>query len=461
MASEVATQRVINDQRSSSRLSAWFAPKQVSRRAWLEVVILTIGALALAAWINPKDPLLIHQPFPWLWLVPAVMALRYGCIAALSSSAIFFLDWSLIQRMSSGAIEFPGQYFLGGLIFTLVAGEFSDIWSARLKRVREVNHYLTQRLESLTRNHYLLRSSHERLEQDLLTKPITLRDSLLHLRHLTVMSRSKSSSLPAVQELMRILAQACQLEVASLHQVIDGDFERRPSASLGDIRPLDVYDPLVQYALSQKKLCHIQTSSLEDAQSRYLVASPLITTNGQCVGLLVIERMPFLSLHAESLQFLNVTLGYYADTVNIVPAIANILEKLPECPLLFAAELLRLGRVRGQCDIDSAIVALVFEHSTHQQDLLDEVERQHRQLDITWIIRTTDGMNVPHVLLVLMPLYGNAAIESYLSRVENRLCEQFGATRLSELNVKYRTAYVGEQPAEELLLGLLDRCYAT
>jgi hypothetical protein len=445
-----------NAERRSSRLAAWFAPKQASAWAWLEVGLLTFGVLALAAWALPADPLWIKQPFPWLWLMPAVLALRYGCVAALSASAIFFIDWSLMQRSSTQVATFPGQYFLGGLILTLVAGQFSDIWSARLKRVREINNYLSQRLESLTRNHYLLRTSHERLEQDLLIKPVTLRDSLLHLRHLTAVSRGQPSTLPAVQELMRILTQACQLEVASLHRKINGGFEGRPSASLGDIQALEVHDPLVKYALAQQKLCHVQTNALEGVSSRYLVVAPLLSASNQCVGLLVIERMPFMSLHAESLQFINVTLGYYADAISMAPAVSTILAKLPECPLLFAAELMRLERVRSQCDVDSVIVALIFANSVHQQDLLDEVERQHRQLDIIWSIQKPEQC----ILLVLMPLSGSSAINSYLGRIEARLCEQFGATSLSALNIKHRTAYVGEQPAEELVAGLLERCYA-
>lgn len=444
-----------NAERTSSRLAAWFAPKQTSAWTWFEVGLLTLGTLMIAAWAQPADPLWLKQPFPWLWLMPAVLALRYGCIAALSASAIFFIDWSLLQRNSTEVVAFPGQYFLGGLIFTLVAGEFSDIWSARLKRVREINNYLSQRLESLTRNHYLLRSSHERLEQDLLVKPVTLRDSLLHLRHLTVAARGQPSTLPAVQELMRILTQACQLEVASLHRKINGGFEPRPSASLGNVQPLDMTDPLVKFALAEQKLCHVQSNALQDVHSRYLVVAPLLSASGQCVGLLVIERMPFMSLHAESLQFINVTLGYYADAISAAPAVSTIIEKLPDCPPLFAAELLRLERVRGQCDVDSAIVALVFADSVHQQDLLDEVERQHRQLDIIWIVQNEKQ----HILFVLMPLSGHAAIKSYLARVETKLCQQFSSTSLSALNVKHRTAYVGAQPAQELLAGLLERCY--
>ncbi|HBD33431.1 MAG TPA: sugar ABC transporter, partial [Cupriavidus sp.] len=61
-------------------------------------------------------------------------------------------------------------------------GQFGDVWNTRLARARAVNRYLDERLAALTKNHYLLRISHARLENDLLARPTTLRDTLSQLR---------------------------------------------------------------------------------------------------------------------------------------------------------------------------------------------------------------------------------------------------------------------------------------
>lgn len=438
-----------------SRLAALFAPKRSSRLAWFEVAAITLGALAVSAAAVPSNPLLIDQPFPWLWLAPAILALRYGTLAALGSSAILFLAWILLGFTGSGSGVFPGQYFLGGLILTLIAGEFSDVWSGRLQRVREVNNYLAQRLDSLTRRHYLLKFSHERLEQDLLIKPVTLRDSLVTLRQLTVEAGGSSGGLPEAQELMRILGQACQLEIASLHAEIGGRLQALPAASLGGVSPLDMRDPLVTFALSRNELCHVQTDTLREADSRYLVVAPLLDASGRRLGLLVIERMPFLSLNTESLQFLSVTIGYYADTVSVAPRVLDILHSMPACPPLFAAELLRLERIRRESGVASTIVALVFDAGPQQQNLFAEAVRQRRQLDVAWLIQGESR----NILLTLMPLYGNAAVSGYLLRLERRFHELFGARTLAESGITALTALVAEEPATDLLTSLLARCH--
>lgn len=438
-----------------SRLAALFAPKQSSKLAWFEVVAITLGALFVAALSSPGNPLLIDRPFPWLWLAPVLLALRYGTLAALGSAAILFLTWAFLESTGSGSGVFPGQYFLGGLILTLVSGEFSDVWSGRLQRVREVNNYLAQRLDSLTRRHYLLKFSHERLEQDMLVKPVTLRDSLLSLRQLTVEAGGGSGALPEAQELMRILAQACQLEVASIHAEVNGRLQALPAASLGDASAIDPRDPLVIYALNRNELCHVQTETLREADSRYLVAAPLLDASGKRMGVLVIERMPFLSLNPESLQFLSVTLGYYADTVSLAPQVLELMRQLPGCPFLFASELLRLQRIRRDSGVESTIVALVFEAVPQQKNLFAEAVRQRRQLDVAWSLQGSGR----EVLLTLMPLYGSAAVNGYLLRMERRFQELFGTNTLPEAGIQSLSAAVGEQPAEELLKSLLERCH--
>jgi hypothetical protein len=54
-------------------------------------------------------------------------------------------------------------------VLTLLCGQFAEVWNARSRRLRGVNAYLEERLTMLTKNHFLLRLSHERLEQDLLS----------------------------------------------------------------------------------------------------------------------------------------------------------------------------------------------------------------------------------------------------------------------------------------------------
>jgi hypothetical protein len=110
--------------------------------------------------------------------MPAILAMRYGSTLGVVAVATMLGGWYLLmhghqedeaQAVVSAAQAFPQAYFLGGLVLTLLCGQFAEVWNARSRRLRGVNAYLEERLTMLTKNHFLLRLSHERLEQDLLS----------------------------------------------------------------------------------------------------------------------------------------------------------------------------------------------------------------------------------------------------------------------------------------------------
>lgn len=439
---------------SRRQIAAFFAPKQANRLMLFEIALFTFGIISLGAWSNPNDPFMVELPFPWLWLAPTLLGLRYGTLAAFGSIGLIAGSWSLWDLLSQNITPFPAHFFMGGLILSLIAGEFADVWIVRLKRVREANAYLNERLESLTRRHYLLKLSHERLEQDMLTKPMTLRDSIMHIREIMVTGLQDPSALPHANAVMHLLAQTCQLEVAALYPVNQGKVNKKADASIGTPQELDLDDALLTYALEKNELSHLQTESLQNAESHYLVVAPLIATNQQCLGVLVVERMPFLSLNQETLQFLGVLLGYYADNVKLIPLAMKILRDNPTCPIEFASELLRLERVQRESGLPSSITAFVISDSPHRQDIFAEMVRQRRQMDINWDIRLSDR----DIIITMMPLHGDAAVTGYLLRSQKWLKEMFNAPSFSDAKVTPYTALVNERPAADLLNKLLERC---
>jgi hypothetical protein len=251
------------------------------------------------------------------------------------------------------------------------------------------------------------------------------------------------------------LAQTCQLEVASLYSIHNDSINANAVTHLGSVHSFKADDPLVSYALEHKSLAHLQTEQLMDSHSsQYVVVAPLIATNQQCFGLLAVERMPFLSLNSETLQFLSVLLGYYADNVKVIPHAMRILRDNPKCPLDFASELLRLERVQRESGLPSSIVAFVLSDSVHRQDIYAEMIRQRRQMDISWDIRLSDR----DILITLMPLHGDAAVTGYLLRTQKWLKEMFNSAKFTDAQMTPYTALVNERPAADLLNHLLERC---
>lgn len=441
--------------------------------AALEAIFLCVLAFGLSCWIAPQDPLGLGAQFPWLWIVPALLAMRYGTAIGVTAVVTFialclllpelaaYLPWSrsiVVPATSLAGQEFPKAFFLGGLVLTLICGQFSDIWSARTRRLRAVNAYLDERLNTLTKNHFLLRLSHERLEQDLLAKPLTLRETLARLRALTASQQAADPvELPGAREFIQLLGQSCQLEIAALHGVTGTDrYAGMPTAVLGEPGVLDQDDPLVRYCIAQGRLAHVQTTDITPADrsaSRYLICAPLLPSGSAPVGLLVVEKLPFFALNDDALQLLSVLIGYYADGVRLGHAVRAVLATVPDCPADMALDLMRLQRIRVEAGIETSLVALVFGKDEESLDRFEQVKRLKRGVDLSWEL---DGTS--HVALItLLPLASAAAVDGYLLRIESALQQQFGGGFVSS-HITTHTARLGHADAGETLLGLVRRC---
>ena len=373
--------------------------------------LLTIG---IGIWLNPLDPLWARSAFPWSWFGPIILALRYGPFSGLFGTLLLLGSWFVLSELGFNAGEFPKLYFLGGLIVVMICGEFSSIWRGRVRRAEAMQLYLDQRLEHLTHQHYLLRLSHDRMEQDLIARPVAMRDALSALRTLTA-GAPPDEVLPSGQELLRLLSQYCQIEAAALYPMREGGLQAVASGRVGMSSELDPNDALVRFALAEGRLSHVQSmGDAEAPQPRYVIAAPLNAGSGECRGLLAVERVPFFALHDEMLHTLNLLLGYYADGLDARATARPVLDADPSCPLAFAFELMRLWRIREESGVKSAIVAMVFTRRAVEEGLPMLIRRQQRSLDVTWLIEHPERS----VLITLMPLAATGGAEGYMARIE-------------------------------------------
>lgn len=374
-----------------------------------ETVLIPLIAVALGLFVYPTDPLWTLSSFPWSWLAPVVVALRYGPLAGLGSSSVLLAAW---LGLNVGRYDgFPQIYFLGGLILTMLVGEFSSLWQARTRRAETVQLYLDQRLEHLVRQYYLLRLSHDRLEQELIGRPMSMRDALSTLQRLGTPDQDAQQG---ADTLLRLLSQYCQLESATIYAASFTGVKPNAVATIGPGAALQDEDPLVQQALETGKLCHISQLVATKQQSKYLVAAPMLDLGGEIYGLLLIEEMPFFSLQDENLQTINLLLGYYTDGLAMQALAAPIQQQLPDCPANFAFEIQRLIHVRASAKVSSVIVALEFISEKIESDLPFQIESLKRELDESWLIKGKKRQ----VLAVLMPLGDSATARGYIQRLE-------------------------------------------
>ena len=416
---------------------------------WAETLGIPAIVAGLGYAIQPGDPLFINAGFPWSLLAPTLVALRYGVLPGVASTAVLLAFWwSWHYLAQSPHSNFPQLYFLGGLLLVMVGGQYSGTWQTKLRRVEQLNGYLEERLQELTRMHYLVLISHDSLEQSLISKPVTLREGLTTLRALVMQRRDPATRLPAAREFLAMLSQYCQFEVAALYPWSHSRPKADYVAEIGNAGKLQLDDPLVAHALENRKLSHVAIAQYDNGRraSPYLVIAPIIASDGTTLGVLAVERLPFFAMNQETLEMLAVLVGYYADSAVASDTSADLIRAFADCPMEFAEELVKLMRCQRETGCDSTLVALVMPPHPQREQIRSQLRPLRRDLDLAWEHRVGDRI----ALLTLMPLSGTAAAEVYLYRVDQYVKQHFGAD-LNELQVQRGVASVAGTDAVSLL----------
>jgi polysaccharide biosynthesis protein PelD len=389
----------------------------------LSMLAESLAALALGIainiWLDSSDPLGIKGDFPWIWLIPATFTLRYGSLVGLVQTFALVVIWFEYHRFFGPAnLLFPKQFFLGGFVLCLVLGQYSDVFRSRNLKTKEANDYLEDRLRSITRQHYLVRLSHQRLEHELLVKPVTLRDSL---ESIVPLAQVDAGTLTQAQALLSLIAHNCEVESATIFGAEDGVLLQTPQAHIGEEAALDTFDPLIFRALFEKQLIHVRSEQATVFASKYLVAAPIVSSEGTLLGMLVVTNLPFLALNFENLQLMTVMLGYYADALLASESIRPIKLVFPTCPPDFALEVVRAKRLYDIADIESSLVAIRIPQGAENRHLFDYLQRTRRQTDFAWDFNTPEEF----IRILLMPLASYAAIEGLMQRMETDLRTKF------------------------------------
>lgn len=413
---------------------------------WLETVALTLITPLFGFFLNKNDPFFVQADFPWLWFGPLLVALRYGVASALSSVALLVVLWFGMSYSILANAVFPLHFMLGGSLLTLIAGQFSTVWATKLRRSDLLSGHASERFEQLSRAYFMVRHSHDQLEQNLIMRPVTLRQAIVELRGI-LMESDGTLSREMAQELLVLLTHYCSLSSAAIYALRDGVPDMEPLAQCGQGAALRKDDLLLRSAVESSHTAYQAANRLtSEDQSCYLVAAPIRTSSGCLLGVLLVTDMPFMALHRETLQILAVLLAYFADDVEAAGIARTLITVYTDCPSAFGAELVKMTRLKRELDITSTLVVINLSPGPQRDELCMLLERQQRGLDHSW--RRDIGWGVQFV--TLMPFSGTASAEGYQARLDSVLKKQCQMS-LQSPGISYKHTLVsGEEPLTQL-----------
>ena len=365
---------------------------------WLETLLITAFFLAFSVWHRPDDPFYLTGNFPWPVLAPLLVGLRYGFFMALISALIIIaaLGFHLRLEITGGARDFPYVWTIGVLGISLLAGEFRDYWGRQQQKLEASNDYRGSRLEEFTRNYYLLKVSHDRLEQQLAGSSSSLREALRRLYAQVGDAGQTGLNQETASLMLQLLGRYGQLQIAGIYAINNGVLEPEPLATVGRFRKMDLKDPLLLHALAEWKLVSVQTEFRQR-----------------------IEAMPFFSFEARSLRLLAILAGHMADIAHEQTEVKA--GGSPEWRY-FRRHLARAGRDAEFFNLPAAMVGLPLADSRNGQLIADHIQKVRRGLDVIAEHRAGNQ----RYIVVLMPLTDELGLAGYLQRLDDGLREQLG-----------------------------------
>jgi hypothetical protein len=262
----------------------------------LETVGLTGLAILVGVLFDRNDPFLLRHAFPWLALAPLLVGLRHGSGKGLASGALLVAALGLARYWGLALPPTVVESVFGWIALGLLAGEFADAWQRRHQRLETGAHDIRRRLESLSREHHALLTSHERLRRQVPGEPSSFYEGLEALS--AKLARRGSEGLSSLAgEILAFFAEHASVQSASLHAIgPDG----RPGAQLallgaGGGSPDD--------ALLAAAVEHGEVVSVRELGqgSDLLAAVPLVDTDHRVHAVIAVRDMPFLALDNAAL----------------------------------------------------------------------------------------------------------------------------------------------------------------
>ena len=377
---------------------------------------------------NPDNPFYINEGFPWPWLGPWLIALRYGVGYGAAAALGLLATWAVL----AGSPQFPRLYFLGGAIATLIAGEFGSFWRLQVLRLQESQHFLNDKVERLTRRLYLVKLSHDELEYEMVDRPGTLRESLIELRVLmdrhTRENPLEAIGLTGAQFMLDFLVQHCRIESAAMYSVrMEPTIELTRVAVTGRMRDPANDDPMVVRALESGYQVHLQDALMETAPGNQLIAAtPLISSERQPFGLVAIGSMPFTALTTDNLQTIAVLIESYADYLRLSLNASDILSQWPDAPRSLTGEFAWLARLFNEFGLASRCVVWRVQHA-REQEMLDEVLQLHSRGETAWRLPVDrKSKNHKPCVIALVPFSDAAGVRIYKQRIFDNMDRSFG-----------------------------------
>ncbi len=366
---------------------------------YLETTVVLAVYLLIGHAVDPQDPLLFDSSVAYLSILLTIVTLFHGLPSGLLAVAI------VGGAMKYFYPDFDTLRLLGLLLLVLIDGEFRYMWRRKLEQEEVQLSYTRKKLEELSRAFYALKISHDQIEKSYVVKPMSLRNAIEIIKNDYYAGKRKEF----YEKFLHMLKSNFHVEDARLLKVVS-EKEFETLAVLGEV-VVDRDDPMFQSAL-EKSLPIFVSDEDRYEKSRYLAVIPAMDER-KINGILLIERMPFVSFQKNNLISIAILLDYLFREMHKMDTMERLGDFLPEFDREFRFEghrLLQFQRIYG---VDSSLLIFRSHDEVATHILNDAVQRKMRSLDLITHAKIA-GVDVT---MILFPLAPESAVEGFMKRM--------------------------------------------
>ncbi len=377
------------------------------KEGWLEAFLLPAVAILITHFLAPQDPLLLHQPFPWLVLVPLLIALRYEFLpGALATVVLTTASW---WHPYPSDVLFPA--IAGMLLVTLISAEYASYWRRRETRRALQEEITTTRLHQLADDLYVTRTSLDRLEQSLLYQPVSVRSALMELQGDLRKSQGVLDP-PLLKKALYFFNQLVGVQTVAWYRWEAKDPRPRLLAALGRVSEWDGADPVARAALDEGRSQQLVDLKLE--RIHHYLSVHVHGEAGNSRDLLCIEDMSFFAISRENMKIIEVFFQYLCRYRNACVRVRELLSRWPDCSVDFAVDLLQLQHLAAIVPEVGICQRYLLRAGREAREIARRMRNLRRGLDVLWIHEEQDYVSA----LFLLPFVGPSAAEGQRARVE-------------------------------------------
>ncbi|WP_345991085.1 hypothetical protein [Sulfurimonas sp. HSL-1716] len=372
--------------------------KKLHYYAYLETVLLVSAYLLIGYLLNPKDICILNGQFPYILILLSIITLFHGFESGMLGIGIIALAmWYFYP-------SFNYVQFLTTLMMVLILSEFHYYWSKKIREAEADSEYRDIKLNELSRAFYTLKISHDQLEKNYVTKPMSLRNSIMHIKETGGDDEYK------INNFLKFLEKSFNIGSGSIALKESGENFAIAARSEDASNSLDLNDQLIQKSMETNKPVFVSDDNIK--QSRYLAVIPALQRE-KIVGLLLIEKMPFMSFNRENLTSIAILTEYFFNEIkkeNILledDRLQAILDKE------YRYEYFRLYELYKFNKIDSTTLVIKVDNELLATRMFETIDKLLRSLDIATLIKHKEVFFIS----ILFPLGHRSVTTGFINRL--------------------------------------------